>query len=163
VANFTAALGYAADEDQRNAAYAGRAAAHVWLGNWAEASADAAAVTDPTFSFEQPFDDDEQDYYIAIFWANAYTPYSSYSLETTGDPRVPYIEDHPENEYTVGSLDRFGQVPWSNQGKYTGRTSSMDLSDYWEMRLIMAEAILQQGGDPNAAIALINEVRTRAG
>ncbi len=172
VANFTAALGYAANDNQRFAALAGRAAAHVWLGNWADAAADAAAVTDPTFAFRQPFDDDEQAYYNAIFWANAYTPYSSYSLDftwykdyaiNTGDPRVPYIEDHPDNEFTVGSLDGFGQVPWSNQGKYTGRTSSMDLADYWEMRLIMAEAILQQGGAPADAIALINEVRTRAG
>jgi len=171
VANFTAALGYAANDNQRFAALAGRAAAHVWLGNWAEAAADAAAVTDPAFTFQQPFDDDEQAYYNRLFYANAYTPYGSYSMhftwykdyfETTGDPRVPVYED-PAFPFAVGSLDRFGQVPWSNQGKHTSRTDPMNLASYWEMRLIMAEAILQQGGDPNDAIALINEVRTRAG
>ena len=124
-------MGLAADADETNAARAGRAAAEAWLGDWASAATDAAAVPD-NFVFYINMDGTEQAYYNEIFWANALTPYGSYSLDftwfkdyytQTGDPRTPWFDD-PSFPYAVGSLSGFGQVPWSNQAKYTTGTTT---------------------------------------
>lgn len=169
VDNFTAALGFAATDAERFAARAGRAQAYVGLGQWANASADAAAVTDPEFAFQMDFDGNEQATYNQIYWANANTPYRSITMDftwskdyydDTGDPRVEYFTI-PSVPYAVGSLSGYGQVPWSNFTKYTSQNDDMNMASYWEMRLIMAEAILQQSGDPDDAMDLVNEVRTR--
>lgn len=171
VDNFTAALGYAATDAERFAARAGRAQAYVGLGDWANASTDAAAVTDPGFVFLMEYDGLEQAYYNTLFWANNWTPYGSYSMnftwakeqyEADGDPRITVVED-ATRPFAVGSLSGYGQVPWSNQAKYTTVGADQRLASYWEMRLIMAEAILAQGQPYAGAMTLINEVRTRAG
>jgi hypothetical protein len=173
VDNFTAALTFASNDEERHAALAGRAAAYVWLDDWANAYADAQAVTDPGFAFYIGYDGLEQAYYNYLFWANAWTPYGSFSMhytffknyfESTGDPRTPVYED-PEHPLGVGSLSGYGPVEWSNQGKYTDRGQDQRLASYWEMRLVEAEAILEGAGsaDFNDAVDLINEVRTRTG
>jgi starch-binding outer membrane protein, SusD/RagB family len=171
VANFTAALGYASTDAERFAARAGRAQAYVWLGQWQNAYDDAAAVTGTDFAFLVDYDQLEQAYYNTLFWANAWVPYGSYSMhftffkdyyETTGDPRTPVFED-PDHPLGVGSLSGYGPVEWSNQGKYTSRNDDQRLSSYWEMRLIMAEALLQGATGPETPVGLINEVRERTG
>jgi starch-binding outer membrane protein, SusD/RagB family len=171
VANFTAALGYASTDEERFAARAGRAQAYVWLGQWQNAYDDAAAVTGTDFAFVVDYDQLEQAYYNTLFWANAWVPYGSYSMhftffkdyyETTGDPRTPVFED-PDHPLGVGSLSGYGPVEWSNQGKYTSRNDDQRLSSYWEMRLIMAEALLQGATGPETPVGLINEVRERTG
>src|SRR5690606_22588553 len=55
--------------------------------------------------------------------------------------------------------------PFRPQLKYTSRTDPFVLASYWEMQLVQAEAILRGAGsgDFNDAVALINDVRTRAG
>lgn len=171
VDNFTAALGYASTDAERFAARAGRAQAYVWLEQWQNAYDDAEAVTGTDFAFLVDYDDLEQAYFNTLFWANAWEPYGSYSMhytffkdhyEATGDPRTVVYED-PDHPLGVGSLSGYGPVEWSNQGKYTSRNDDQRLSSYWEMRLIMAEAVLEgaEGGAFADAMTLINEVRTR--
>jgi starch-binding outer membrane protein, SusD/RagB family len=165
--NFTAALGFASTNDQRSAALAGRAQARVWLGKWADASTDAAQVADD-FVFFVPYDDLEQAYYNSLYWANAYLPYGSYTMDFTwateyfaasGDPRTETVKD-PAYPLAVGSLAGYGPVPWSNQTKYTSRSDDQRLASGKEMRLIQAEAILATSGAFAGAMTLINEVHT---
>jgi tetratricopeptide (TPR) repeat protein len=171
VANFTDALGYASDDEERFAALAGRAQAYVWLEQWANAEADAAAVTDDAFAFFVPYDDLDQDYFNTLYWAIAYNPYASYTMhftwfkdyyETTGDPRTAVAED-PDEPLAVGSLSGYGPVEFSFPTKYASREDDQRLASGWEMRLVEAEAILAQGGPFADAMDLINEVRTRDG
>ncbi len=175
VANFTAALGLATTDAERFAARAGRAQAYVGLGQWGNASTDAAAVTNTGFRFAMNFDAGEQATFNPLFWANANEPYRSISMhhtfffdhfDATGDPRAEYYTD-ATIPFAVGSLSGYtstptAQVPWSNFTKYDSRDDDINMASYWEMRLIMAEAILQQTPAAFAtAIPLINEVRTR--
>jgi len=170
IANFTAALALAATDAERFAARAGRAQAYVGLGQWGNASIDAAAVTQTDWRFRINFDGNDQATYNQIFWANARTPYASVSMQhtwsksyydSTGDPRVEWFAV-PSFPFAVGSLSGYGQVPWSSFTKYRTRDDDMNMASYWEMRLIMAEAILQQTPvNFLSAVALINEVRTR--
>jgi tetratricopeptide (TPR) repeat protein len=171
VANFTDALGYASDDEERFAALAGRAQAYVWLEQWSNAEADAAAVTDDAFAFFVPYDDLDQDYFNTLYWAIAYNPYASYTMhftwfkdyyETTGDPRTAVAED-PDEPLAVGSLSGYGPVEFSFPTKYASREDDQRLASGWEMRLVEAEAILAQGGPFADAMDLINEVRTRDG
>ncbi|MDA0329952.1 MAG: RagB/SusD family nutrient uptake outer membrane protein [Gemmatimonadetes bacterium] len=168
VTNFTAALGFASNDAERHAALAGRASAYLWLGSFALAQADAAGVPD-SFVLTITFDAQEQAYYNSIQWANAKTPYLSYSLENTwqksyydatGDPRTRWVVD-AGFPFAVGSLSGFGQVPWSNQTKFTDRGDDARIASGWEMRLVEAEAILASGGSFATALGLINQVRTR--
>lgn len=170
VDNFTAALTYAATDDERNAAYAGRAQANLWLGNWADALADASAVNDDDFAFVSMNDASETPLYNYIYEANSGT-FRSYTVQftwfedyytNTGDPRTPWTID-PDFAVAVGSLSGYGQVPYKPQGKFTSRTQDVNLSSGWEMKLIQAEAILRGAGSGAFAdaLALINEVRTR--
>lgn len=166
VANFTAALQHTATDEERYAALAGRAAALVWLGDWAGAAQDASSVPDD-FVFMVPMDDTHEDYYNHLYEANrgqfrgytiVFTWFEDY-YEDTGDPRTPWFRD-PQYPVASASLQGFGPVPWSNQAIYTSRTDDMNLASGWEMRLIEAEAALQNG-ELDRAMALINHVRTR--
>src|SRR5690606_13221461 len=172
VESFTSALGYATTADETNAAYAGRAQAHLWLGNWDEALADAANVTNPAFELELQQGDAETALYNYIAEGNSgtfrsfttrFTWFEEY-YDDTGDPRVP-TEFDSEYPNAVGSLSGYGVVPFRPQLKYTSRTDPFVLASYWEMQLVQAEAILRGAGsgDFNEAVDLINDVRTRAG
>jgi tetratricopeptide (TPR) repeat protein len=172
IASFTTALGFASTDDERNHALAGRAQANLWLGNYADAYADAAAITDEDFEVLVEQDDSETELYNYIYEGNSGT-FRSYTVRftwfedhflSTGDPRTPSTED-AEFPFGVGSLSGYGQVPYRPQTKYTARTDAFQIADYWEMQLLMAEAILRGagGGDFNDAVDLINDVRTRTG
>jgi len=172
LANFTEAFGYAANESQRNSALAARAAAHVWLGNWAEAAADAAAVPDDFAFFLEMDQTGGTDYHNWLYFAVANQPYRAYTIwntffedyyTDTGDPRTPWGED-PNEPLANAALSGYGPVPWTFQLKYTSRDDDIRLASGWEMRLIEAEAILQgavPGMDYTDAMTLINHVRTR--
>jgi hypothetical protein len=170
ITNFTAALGFAANDAQRHPALAGRASAHLWLGNWAEAYADATAVTNSNFTFVTMNDPSETPLYNYIYEANSGT-FRSYTVQfswfedyytDTGDPRTPWTTD-PNFAVAVGSLSGYGQVPYKPQTKFTSRTLDVNLASYWEMQLVAAEAILRGAGsgDYADAVDLINDVRTR--
>lgn len=168
VASFTSALGFAETAEQRDAAYAGRAQANLWLGNYQQAYDDAAQVG---AGFELALDQDESEsgLYNYIWEANSgtfrsyttkFTFYEDYYLET-GDPRVRWGTDEA-NPVAVGSLSGFGQVPYKPMLKYTSRNDDINIASYDEMRLIQAEAILRGAGPGTvqAAMDLINAVRT---
>jgi hypothetical protein len=171
VGYFTAALDFAnsADPSQADAAYAGRAQANLWLGNYAQALSDASNV-DADFTFVTENDPSETALYNYLYEANSGT-FRSYTVqftwfydyyEATGDPRTPWAVD-PNFDVAVGSLSGFGQVPYKPQQKFTSRTQDVNLSSGWEMKLIQAEAILRGAGSGNFAdaMALVNEVHTR--
>ena len=176
VTSFGNALSLADSEAERMTANAGLAQAHLWLGNWADAYTAAAAVTDNMFELLIEQDDAETALYNYIYEGNSGT-FRSYTTRftwfeehylDTDDSRTPSSLD---DEYTqgfpfgVGSLSGYGQVPYRPQIKFTSRTDPFQLVDYWEVKLIQAEAILRGagGGDIDDAMDLINEVRTRTG
>lgn len=171
VNRFTDALNLANTESERFAALAGRAQAYIGLDQWANAATDAAAITNPGWVFRMNMDAAVQANYNQIHWANNRTPYANFSLEftfakqhytDTGDPRVAWFTDPVNQPFAGGALSGFGQVPWVNQRKYDDRGDPINMASYWEMRLIMAEAILQQTPANYAqAMVLINEVHTR--
>lgn len=172
VQSFTEALALSDSQEERNAALAGRAQAHLWLGNWPDAYADAAAVDDPDFEVILEQDDSETALYNYLFEGNSgtfrsfstrFTWFEEHYLDT-GDSRTPSI-DSPDFPFGVGSLSGYGQVPYRPQTKYTSRTDPFQIADYQEMQLIQAEAILRGAGsgDFEDAEDLINDVRTRSG
>jgi starch-binding outer membrane protein, SusD/RagB family len=167
VENFTAALGFAANDAERLPALGGRAAAYAWLDDWAKVAADAALVPDD-YVFWLNLDQTDQDTENHIFFANANQPYRAYSIwrtwfegyyTETGDPRTPWTSN-PAIPFANASLQGYGQVPWTNQLKYRSRNDDTRLVSGWEMRLLEAEARLV-AGDLSGAMALINRVRTR--
>jgi starch-binding outer membrane protein, SusD/RagB family len=169
VRNFTAAYQRASNDEQRHAALAGRASAHLWLGNWGEALADARQVPD-NFRFTVALSSSEETLFNYIYEATSgtfrshtvrFTWFEDYYTQT-GDPRTPWVID-PNHSVAVGSLTGFGQVPYRPQRKYDSRDDDINLFSGWEMRLVEAEAILQGAGSGNwnDAMTLINHVRTR--
>ena len=169
ITNFTAAMGFAASADETNAARAGRAAVYAWLDDWASVAMDASAIPDD-FVFYMKLSDTENDadLYNTFAWANANNPARAHSTiytffenyyTTTGDPRTPWYTD-PALPLAIASLDTYGPVEWLPQGKYLDRNDDMRMASGWEMRLLEAEALLEQGSWA-AAMVLINEVRTR--
>lgn len=168
VKNFTAALQFAANDQQRQAALAGRASAELWLGNWDAALADAAQVSDGfTFVLEQAGTETPLYNYMAEGNSGTFRSYTTEFTwfkdyyEATGDPRTPWTVD-PNFSVAVGSLSGFGQVPYKPQTKFTSRDDPFNLASGQEMKLVRAEAILQGAGSGSFqdAMALINEVRT---
>lgn len=173
VESFTEALGYASTAAQRNAAYAGRAQANLWLGNWGAALSDAAAVSDPAFEqlIEQDATNSNLSNYMYEGNSGLFRSYSAFFTwfvdysDDTGDSRVPLRAYDPGTPFAVGSLSGFGQVPYREQAKFTAGSQPFQMADYWEMQLIQAEAILRGagGGDIDDAMDLINAVRGRTG
>ena len=167
IANFTTALGFAANDAERFAVLGGRAAAYAYLGDWAKVTADASAIPD-AYVFWLNLDQLDQDTENHVYFANANSPYRAYSIwktwfETyyteTGDPRTPW-GSNPGLRFANASLQGYGQVPWTFSLKYTTRNDDTRLTSGWEMRLLEAEAKLV-AGDWQGAMTLINKVRTR--
>ncbi|MBI4519732.1 MAG: hypothetical protein HY701_02750 [Gemmatimonadetes bacterium] len=169
----------AGDEQARVAAIAGRAAAHINLGNWAAAATDAAKVP-VTFSFQANYN--ARDEYRIVTAASSLfrsltfwdTAFEKYFLDT-GDPRAAWGYD--KDEVPVVARPTWGyKIPMYYPLKFyaprhAGELSDfrpvrasqavipVDLADGREMLLVRAEALLAQG-DWNGAMVLINQVRT---
>ena len=148
------------------AARAGRASVRADLGNFAGAVADAAGIPD-AFVYQMPFYTTDLDQWNRIYEASANTPFRAHTTwntfydqyyTITRDPRTPWVVSatQPVGDAAVLTL---GRVPWKRQTKYTSRTSPMNLSSGWEMRLIEGEAKLIAGDVPGA-MALVNKRRT---
>lgn len=153
---------------QLAAAYAGRAAVRVHLGNWTGAVDDAAQVP-IGFVYNIAYfnlGDDAQRNRIA--WSAGNTPYRAhtewstwyydYSVATK-DPRVPITITTLLGD---AAIECCGRVPFYPEAKHNNSASPIRLASGREMRLIEAEAKLR-AGDVAGGMASINQVRTAAG
>lgn len=153
---------------QSTAAYAGRAAARVFLGKWNEAVADAALVPIAyvyNLSYFNLGDDAQRN---RIAWAIGNTPYRAhtqwstwyYDYRTaTSDPRVPITITTLQGD---AAIECCGRVPFYPEAKMSTSASPVRLASGREMRLVEAEAKLRANDLPGAMTS-INLVRTNAG
>lgn len=153
----------AGDAQLESAARAGRAAARVWLGDWAGAVSDASLVP-RAFVYQARYSTVELDQYNRVYWANANQPYRNHSVigtfyesyyQSFADPRTPWKKD-PAIPNGISS------VPWYFQTKFDRRDAPINLATGREMRLIIAESLLQ-GGDWQGSLAEINGLRSSIG
>lgn len=153
---------------QTQAAYAGRAAARVFLDKWSDAVGDAALVP-IDFSFNMSYfsigDDDQRN---RIAWAIGNTPYRAHTQWSTWYYDYKNANTDPRIAITTTTLlgdaaiECCGKVPFYPEAKYTKSESPVRLASGREMRLIEAEAKLR-GNDVTGAVTLINAARDNAG
>jgi len=169
--HFTQAIAIAPSNNDKLAAYAGRAQVRVWLEDWTGAVADASQVPDD-FNFyiemdiSQGSNTNQRNH---LYFAASSSPYRSYSVKftffedyytQTGDPRTPWVTYAiPSDNECVGSLQGLGAVPCLRAWKYKSEDDDIRLASGKDMRLIEAEALLVQG-NIQGALAKINQVRT---
>jgi hypothetical protein len=166
LAAFTEAISIAhtaGDAQLESAARAGRAAVRVWLNDWTGAVSDASVVP-RAFVYQAHYSTVEVDQYNRIYWANANQPYRNYSVigtffesyyQTFGDPRTPWTKNPAVPNGISG-------IPWYFQTKFDRRDSPINLASGREMRLIIAESLLQSG-DWQGSLAEINQLRASIG
>ncbi len=153
---------------QSQAAYAGRAAARVFLNKWTEAVSDAGQVP-IAFVYNMPYfnlGEDAQRNRIAYAVLN--TPYRAHTnwgtwhdvyRKATNDPRVPITITALTGD---AAIECCGRVPFWPQAKHPLSQSPIRLASGREMRLIEAEAKLR-ANDLAGGLASINQVRTAQG
>lgn len=163
LANFDEAIAVATAAgraDLATVARAGRASARVGLGDWAGAVADAAGVPDD-FVYSARYTNTELNQYNILYWANAGTPFRTFSVvgtfnedyyEETGDPRIAWGRDP---EFPTAEI---ATVPWLFPLKYQTVTDPINLVSGRELRLIEAEAALR-AGRAGEALDRINQLR----
>jgi starch-binding outer membrane protein, SusD/RagB family len=152
-----------------HAARAGRASVRMWRGDWSGAVADTEAV--PTdFVYDSPMDPERIGWHNLLYFASANTPYRVHSLwdtffgdyyAETGDPRVAWVADDDVPNMQPGEGGAL--FPWYFQQKFRGVADNINLSSGREMRLIVAESHLAQGGDWQSAMQIINALRADVG
>lgn len=152
------------DTTTTRAARAVRASVRLYLGRFAEAATDAAAV--PTsFALTAPFDEQTRNIIVEsndraiggnfrahTVWRTFFENY----YRTTGDPRAPW------DSLTSPPTARFGEftnIRWNFQQKYTAYGSAIRIASGREMRLVEAEVALRNS-DITTAMNLINGIRT---
>lgn len=171
---------------QSTAAYGGRAAVRVHLGNWAGAVSDAQQLG-TTFVFNMPYynlgDDAQRN---RIFWSSgntresgsayrAHTQWNTWHLQykygsaTTltatstpvmNDPRIQIVtSSQPLGD---AAIDCCGRVPFYPEAKHASSAAAIRLTSGREMLLIRAEDRLR-ASDMTGGMSLINQVRTAAG
>jgi starch-binding outer membrane protein, SusD/RagB family len=130
-----------------------------WLGQWGQAATNAEQIP-LDFAFQAVYTagttaDFNQIVYITdgASWRDLTTWNTFYEdyYTTTGDPRARW-ED-------TGRVDTPLGLPLFRTRKWTEYTDDVNLVSGREMVLIRAEALLQDGGDWNAALPLINSLR----
>lgn len=153
------AASLAGDTRTLNMALVGRARARLNLGQPALAAEDAALV-DEGFSYEFAYSGQdastENKLYVLLereLMATIEPAYRNMTVEGQPDPRVPVVD--------LGLTGPGTDIPIWSTTKYAGLDSPVALARWEEARLIMAEAELE-AGDPEAAAAIISDLRTRA-
>lgn len=150
---------------QKTAAYAGRAAVRVQLGDWTGALADAAQVS-TTFTYYARYEETQQDQYNRIYFAGAGQPYKAVTTwgtkyeayyTATKDPRVPWVDRKTTGDAAVLLVGNV-RVPFYEQQKFPVRGSDIMLSSGREMRLIEAEKMLKDN-NITGAFAILNARR----
>lgn len=146
--------------DLAQAALAGRASVKIGLNDWTGAAADAAGVA-TDFKYQAKYTNTELDQYNTLYWANANSPFRTFSVvgtfyETyftqTGDPRVAWSTDPKTPNAELSS------VKWLFPLKYRAVTDPINLVTGREARLIEAEAALRAGLSAEA-LQRINALR----
>jgi hypothetical protein len=163
--NFTKAIAVQTG-NLATAAYAGRAAARVFMDKWAEAVSDAANVP-TTFVYNvNYFNLGEDATRNRIFYAIGGTPYRAHTQwntwhadyrTATNDARVPFRVSGRDSTGDA-AIECCGRVAWWPQTKHNSSAAPMRLASGREMRLIEAEARLRSN-DVAGAVAKINEAR----
>lgn len=151
------------DPATANAARAVRASVRLYLGKFAEAATDAAAVPS-SFVLSAPFDEQVRNLVVESndFALSGSTGFRAHTVwrtffenyyRTTGDPRVPW------DSLVSRRFGEFTNILWDFQQKYTAYGSAIRLASGREMRLVEAEVALRNS-DITAAMNLINGIRT---
>jgi hypothetical protein len=162
---FTEALRIAANlsgserDSLRRAAYGGRASVRAWMGDWAEAEADARQVpTNYTFwarySTNTPAENND-----LVFETNnrlEYTVYNTQWAQVFRDPRVPWDTVKTSGGAVQSGQD--GRTPFFRQRKLIGLGADVPLTKGTEMLLLRAEGRLR-AGFVDSAMTLINQAR----
>ncbi len=167
-----AAASAAGLEDVGLWARAGRARAHLMLGNYADAVADAQAVP-PDFAWTAKFsaNSGRQENDLVNLTTTGYN--NAASVREKWWPQVDTVSGMMLDPYTgepdprlpvryVGALGVDGLTPHYSQWKYRGLDADMPLADGQEMRLIEAEVHWRQNQLPQA-MAILNDLRADAG
>ncbi|HSW30183.1 MAG TPA: RagB/SusD family nutrient uptake outer membrane protein [Longimicrobiales bacterium] len=150
---------------QKTAAYAGRAAVRVQLGDWTGALADAAMVP-TTFTYYARYEETQQDQYNRTYFAGINQPYRAATVwntvyekyyTDTKDPRVPWTDTKLLGDAAVLLVGNI-RVPFYRQEKFNARGSDILLSSGREMRLIEAEKMLKDN-NITGAMAILNARR----
>lgn len=159
------------------AAVAGRAGAHVMLGDWASAVADAGTIPAGFSYTAQYFSIGDDNQANRIYVAGKAEPYKAHSMLFTwigedynattdvdgnsiGDPRVSWRVSGENGDAASACC---GVIAWNPQTKYTDDADDIELSSYEEMQLILAENEIMNNNDPDAGMAIVNALRTAAG
>lgn len=176
IQKFTAAIetADAADTDDfRLINIAGRARAHMLLGNLAEAYNDAQQIPDDwieyaDFSMNSTRQDNDV---VQLITAGNNTAAGLREkwwpmIDTDADMMLDPWTDEPDPRIPVlfeGELAVDGVTDHYSQWKYTELGSDIPLLDSQEMRLIEAEYHLIEEQNPVAALAILNQLRDDAG
>jgi hypothetical protein len=163
---FTRAIALATTQNNttvKNAALAGRASVRAALGNWTDATADAALVP-TTFVFNAIFSTnttrENNDLANQTITRRETTVYGTVYAATRTDPRTTW----DTVKTTAGKVQtgQDGKTPFFRQTKYTSLGSAVPLAKGTEMLLIRAENSLRNG-DVAGAMTLINQERASYG
>lgn len=142
------------------AATGGRASVRINLGDWTGAVADARevpddfefqALYDPTGTGNTIWDESQSRVNLNV----RYTWFEDYFAES-GDPRTPWFS----HDRIVTAAD--GATPQLMQNKYQSEGADVTLTSGAEMRLIEAEALIQDG-EWEDGMDIINALRVDAG
>jgi hypothetical protein len=153
-----AAIGPTADSIAR-AATAGLAQANLILGRYDVAATNAAKVPTNFLWVAHRSGNSAREYNrvwestVLSTQATVWGTYSA-SLGAAGDPRTPWVD--------LKKTGSSGLHPYYQQAKYKDRGDDIPLAKGAEMRLIEAEVLLR-AGSVDAAMQMINAVRTAAG
>lgn len=162
-----ATAGAAGTPEYAVAAQAGRARAHLLLGNYSEAMSDAQAIPDD-FSYDAVFNEQSSNSVVTLttktFNQAAGLMHSWWDridlAEEPGFVRDPWT-DQPDRRMPVfydGDIATDNETPHRSQWKYTQRTSDIPMLHSDGMRLIEAEVLMRQD-DFEGATAILNDLR----
>ena len=168
-AAFTEAMTIATNDSSLvRAARAGRASVRADRNNWAGAVADAGSISND-FVYQMPYFSAPEELYNRIYFASANEPYRAHTTvgtyydtlyTRTNDRRIPWGSDPlvPLGDGAVAGV----RPKWHFQLKFPSKSSPINLSSGWEMKLIIAEALLV-GGDFQGAVDSLNVHRALLG
>ncbi len=143
------------------AALAGRASVRAWLGNWAGAMTDAAAVP-ASFRFDAIFSTntarENNDLAVQTISRRETTVYGTVYAQIFKDPRTPWDTIKTSGNKVQTGQD--GRTPFFRQTKYTTLGSPVALAKGTEMLLLRAEGALRNG-DISGMTTLINQERAQ--